>query len=129
GFAREGFASPQANQFVMRIDPDPAARISLQAMDAQGKKLDTITLDMDFQKEIGEAPTPYETLLLAAMAGDRNNFARQDAVEETWRVVQPLLDNPGPVYPYAEGSWGPGEADQLAEGTDPWHLPWAPAES
>ena len=126
GFAQEGFASPQANQFVMRIDPDPGAKISLQAMDAQGKKLDTISLDMDFQKEIGEAPTPYETLLLAAMAGDRNNFARQDAVEETWRVVQPLLDKPGPVYPYAEGSWGPGEADQLTQGTNPWRLPWAP---
>lgn len=124
GFARQGFASPKANQFVMRIDPNPGAMISLQAMDAEGNKLDTITLDMDFQDEIGEAHTPYETLLLAAMAGDRNNFARQDAVEETWRVVQALLDNPGPVYPYAQDSWGPEEANRLTEGLDPWQQPW-----
>ena len=51
------------------------------------------------------APTPYEVLLHAAMVGDSTRFTRQDGVEEAWRVMQPLLDAPPPVQPYAKGSW------------------------
>ena len=53
------------------------------------------------------ARRPYEVLLHAAMVGQTQRFTRQDAVEETWRVMQPLLDSPPPVHPYAPGSWGP----------------------
>ena len=67
-----------------------------------------INLDMEFADEGGEGPTPYEVLLLAAMRGDSTRFTRQDGVEETWRIMQPLLDAPPPVHPYAKGSWGPG---------------------
>ena len=47
------------------------------------------------------------------MIGQTLRFTRQDAVEETWRVMQPLLDSPGPVHSYAPASWGPKEADEL----------------
>ena len=66
---------------------------------------------MEFAAEGGEGPTPYEVLLLAAMRGDATRFTRQDGVEEAWRIMQPLLEAPPPVHPYAKGSWGPGEAD------------------
>jgi glucose-6-phosphate 1-dehydrogenase len=79
---------------------------------------------MEFAQEGGEGATPYEVLLSAAMAGDRAYFTRQDSVEETWRVVQPLLDNPPAVHPYAKGSWGPTEADRLLAGIGRWHAPW-----
>jgi glucose-6-phosphate 1-dehydrogenase len=72
----------------------------------------------------GEGPTPYEVLLDAAMRGDSTRFTRQDGVEETWRVFQPLLDSPPPVHAYAQGSWGPAEADGLVEGFGRWHEPW-----
>jgi len=53
-----------------------------------------------------------------------NRFTRQDAVEETWRVMQPLLDNPGPVHAYAPNSWGPKEGEELVAGHGAWHGSW-----
>ena len=55
---------------------------------------------MEFAAEGGEGPTPYEVLLQAAMNGDSTRFTRQDGVEETWRMMQPLLDDPPPVETY-----------------------------
>ena len=49
---------------------------------------------MEFAEEGGEGPTPYEVLLHAAMVGQSTRFTRQDGVEETWRIMQPLLDAP-----------------------------------
>ncbi len=66
---------------------------------------------MEFAAQGGEGATPYEVLLHAAMVGDTARFNRQDAVDECWRIMQPLLDTPGPVHPYAPGSWGPAEAE------------------
>ena len=68
----------------------------MHAKAADGPGLRPIQLDMEFAEDGGEGPTPYEVLLSAAMRGDSSNFARQDAVEETWRVVQPLLDSTRP---------------------------------
>ena len=79
---------------------------------------------MEFAQEGGEGATPYEVLLHAAMAGDSTRFTRQDGVEETWRIMQPLLDDPPPVHPYAPGSWGPKEAEKLVAGHGSWHEPW-----
>jgi glucose-6-phosphate 1-dehydrogenase len=62
-------------------------------------------------------------LLLAAMQGDSTRFTRQDSVEETWRVLQPLLDLPE-VHPYAKGSWGPEAAEKLVAEHGGWHGPW-----
>ena len=67
----------------------------------------------------GEGATPYEVLLHAALVGDTTRFTRQDGVEQTWRIMQPLLDAPPPVHVYAPGSWGPAEADELVAGSQP----------
>ena len=73
----------------------------------------------------GEGPTPYEVLLHAAMIGNSTRFARQDGIEETWRVMQPLLDSPPPVQTYQPGSWGPTAADMLPAEYAPWRAPTA----
>ena len=83
-----------------------------------------INLDMEFSQEGGEGPTPYEVLLHAAMIGDSKRFTRQDGVEQCWRVLQPLLDEPPPVHDYAKGSWGPEAAEALLDGHGPWRGPW-----
>ena len=83
-----------------------------------------ITLDVEFSQEGGEGPTPYEVLLHAALIGDDRRFTRQDSVEEAWRILQPLLDSPPPVHPYAKGSWGPEAGDRLVAGYGHWHGPW-----
>ena len=81
-------------------------------------------MDMEFADEGGEGATPYEVLLDAAMRGDSTRFTRQDGVEEQWRIMQPLLDAPPPVHPYAKGTWGPEAGDQLPHGYGGWHGPW-----
>jgi glucose-6-phosphate 1-dehydrogenase len=58
------------------------------------------------------------------MEGDSTRFTRQDSVESTWRVLQPLLDAPPEVHPYAKGSWGPEAADKLVAHYGGWHGPW-----
>jgi glucose-6-phosphate 1-dehydrogenase len=122
GFAR-GRVS-EANQVVVKLDPSTGVRVVLDAHRADIGGPAPITLDMEFAEEGGEGPTPYEVLLHAALAGDATRFTRQDAVEETWRVMQPLLDAPPPVHAYAPGSWGPAEADGLVAGHGRWYGPW-----
>ena len=122
GFARG--RESEANQIVVKLDPSTGLRVVLDAHRADVGGPAPITLDMDFADEGGEGPTPYEVLLRAALTGDSTRFTRQDAVEETWRVMQPLLDSPPPVHPYAPGSWGPKEADSLVAGHGRWHEPW-----
>jgi glucose-6-phosphate 1-dehydrogenase len=123
-FLPEGRRRPEPSQVVVKIDPSTGVRIVLDARRAGSDRPQQIELDMEFSSEGGEAPTPYEVLLEAAMKGDSTAFARQDSVEETWRVVQPLLDSPPMVEPYAQGSWGPESAERLLAGHGCWHSPW-----
>jgi glucose-6-phosphate 1-dehydrogenase len=114
----------EANQLVVKLDPSTGVRLIVDAHRADADGPAPITLDVEFAAEGGEGPTPYEVLLHAALVGDSKRFTRQDAVEEAWRVMQPLLDAPPPVHPYAPGSWGPDEADRLVAGFGRWHGPW-----
>ena len=83
---------------------------------------------MEFAEEGGEGATPYEVLLHAALVGDSSHFTRQDSVEETWRIVQPLLDAPPTVHPYRQGSWGPARGRASSStGFGGWHGPWLPS--
>jgi len=117
----------EPNQIVLRIDPDPGLRVQLTALDA-GRWRD-VHLDSSFMQDLGEPLTPYERLLHAGLTGDRQLFAREDNIEETWRIVQPLLDKPGKVDRYETGSWGPEEARSLLRGHHGWQQPWLPANS
>jgi glucose-6-phosphate 1-dehydrogenase len=123
GFSLMG-RHPEPNQLVVKLDPSTGIRFVVEAHRADAPGAEPITLDMEFATEGGEGPTPYEVLLHAAMIGDSTRFTRQDGVEETWRIMQPLLDAPPPVHPYAQGSWGPAAADELVAGHGRWHDPW-----
>ena len=68
---------------------------------------------------------PYDRLIGAALDGNRLPFARQDAVEAAWRVVDPMLGDVVPAHTYQRGSWGPKEADALLPDGDTWHDPVA----
>jgi glucose-6-phosphate 1-dehydrogenase len=123
GFSMLG-RDAQPNQVVVRLDPSTGIRLVVEAHRSDAPGAEPVTLDMEFATQGGEGPTPYEVLLRAAMIGDSTAFVRQDAVEETWRVMQPLLDADPPVHPYAQGSWGPEAADELVAGHGRWHEPW-----
>ena len=126
GFAPRHEPRPEPNQLVLRIGPRPGARFRLLAKHADEAGLRPVQFDMEFASMGGEGPTPYEVLLHAAVVGDSSHFARQDAVEETWRVVQPLIDAPPDVEAYEPGSWGPAAADDLVRAHGGWHEPWTP---
>ncbi|MEW2499878.1 glucose-6-phosphate dehydrogenase [Amycolatopsis sp. CA-161197] len=114
----------EPNQLVLRLDPSTGVRIQVDAYRADVARIAPIELDMEFADEGGEGPTPYEVLLHAAMIGDSTRFSRQDGVEETWRVMQPLLDAPPPVHAYEPGTWGPAAAHEITAGFGGWRTPW-----
>ncbi|MFL5828627.1 MAG: glucose-6-phosphate dehydrogenase [Solirubrobacteraceae bacterium] len=124
GFMSTSRRPPADGQLVVKLDPTTGVRLEIDAHRADKGGPQLITLDMEFAEEGGEAPTPYEVLLHAAMDGDSTPFTRQDSVEETWRIMAPLLESPPPVHPYAPGSWGPKEGDDLLAGVGRWHGPW-----
>jgi glucose-6-phosphate 1-dehydrogenase len=118
--------TPEPNQLTIRIEPEAGARIRLYAKKAAEEAFQAADLEVLFEKVPGEDPEPYERLLGDAIAGEHGLFTRQSSIEETWRVVQPLLDEPGPVLPYEQGTWGPAEAEKLTRGTGSWSQPWLP---
>jgi glucose-6-phosphate 1-dehydrogenase len=124
GFGYDASRAPTRDELVIKLDPATGVRLTIDARRADQESPQAITLDMEFAEEGGEAPTPYEVLLHAAMVGDSSRFKTQDIVDENWRIMQPLLDSPPPVHPYPEGSWGPAAADELVAGTGGWHGPW-----
>ncbi|HEX8976488.1 MAG TPA: glucose-6-phosphate dehydrogenase [Solirubrobacteraceae bacterium] len=118
---------PEPSQIVFRVDPNTGVRIMLDAHRADQKGPAAIELDMEFAQEGGSGATPYEVLFQAVITGDSSHFTRQDGVLQTWRIVQPLLDEPPPVHIYPQGSWGPGQADELVKGYGGWRPPWSPS--
>ena len=126
GFGLWGDRIAQSDQVVLRMDPSTGLRIILDARRAASMRPESITLDMTFSEEGGEGATPYEVLLHAAMVGQSIRFTRQEGVEETWRIMQPLLDAPPEVQSYSPGSWGPDAAQSLVADYGGWQEPWTP---
>jgi glucose-6-phosphate 1-dehydrogenase len=113
-------SAPHRNLVRFRLGKNDGVTFTLQAK-TPGQHLDSQNVDVavDFAAALGERREAYERLLDDAIAGSPRRFAREDVVEQTWRVVQPALDQPGAVHPYFRGSWGPSEATRILCG-DPW---------
>ena len=122
-FDEAGGPVPNRNLVRFRLGKHDGVTFTVQAK-TPGPHLDSQNVDLavDFAAALGERREAYERLLDDAIAGLPRRFAREDIVEQTWRVVQPALDNPGPVHPYFRGSWGPAEADKILHG-DHWFEP------
>jgi glucose-6-phosphate 1-dehydrogenase len=116
--------APDPNELILRIDPNPGANLVIQAKEPGADRARTVDLSLNFAEQLGEAPEPYERLLSDAMNGDSSQFTREENVKQTWRIVQPLLDAPPPVWRYKPGSWGPPGADTLLSGYPGWRYPW-----
>jgi glucose-6-phosphate 1-dehydrogenase len=120
---------PRPNQVVLRIDPDPGLRNELLSKGPDGTSSRDVHLDLGFGAELGMPAEPYERLIHDALSGDHSLFTREDAVEETWRILQPLvarLEAGSDPVSYSRGSWGPAGADDLVHGHSPWQPPWLP---
>jgi glucose-6-phosphate 1-dehydrogenase len=114
----------EASQVIVRLDPGAGVRIMLDALRADAPWPAPIELDVQFADEGGEGATPYEVLLDAALLGDSSHFAREDSVEQCWRILAPLLERPPAVEPYRRGSFGPASAERLTAGFSAWQEPW-----
>jgi glucose-6-phosphate 1-dehydrogenase len=120
---------PHPDELVVRIDPTPGADLMVQVKEpGRGPSLRTIDLSLIFADELRDPPEPYERLLGDVLRGDAKLFVREDSEEQTWRIVQPLLDAPPQVQPYARGSWGPADVGKLLTGHPSWRRPWLPPD-
>ena len=117
---------PDPDEFILRIQPEPGAELCLIAKKGGVEALHRVHLDMLFEEQVGDQPDAYERLLRDALDGDASRFPNQDAIEQTWRIVQPLLDDPPPVEPYRPGTWGPDSASKLVSTYGGWREPWLP---
>jgi glucose-6-phosphate 1-dehydrogenase len=124
-----GGPRPETDEIVLRIDPDPGASVLIEAKQPGQEALRRVHLDLLFKQQFGDQPGPYERLLADALAGNQMLFAREDSVLETWRIVQPLLDNPCELEGYRPGSWGPESASTLLSGYGGWRRPWLPEKT
>ncbi len=104
---------PAANHLRFRIGPDTVVALGVNVKKG-GEAMAGEPRELVLHRAENEALKPYERLIGDAIDGDSTLFARQDAVEESWRVVDPVVGKVTPVYPYKPGTWGPPEAARLA---------------
>jgi glucose-6-phosphate 1-dehydrogenase len=116
-------ASPGFDDIVFRIGRDSGVTIALYAKTPGAEETREVSLDVSFVEEMGRGPGPYERLLTDALRGDTTLFPRWDVIEETWRIVQPLIDDPPPVQKYSAGTWGPKRVHNLARRHGGWREP------
>lgn len=121
--------SPGANRIRFRLGPDDGVSIDMQTK-RPGDRIVTgpTVLSVDYEDVFGRRTDAYERLLAEAIAGDHGLFSRQDVIDEAWRIVEPALTLPGAPLPYAQGSWGPSQADRIPAGVAAWHHPAAPED-
>jgi glucose-6-phosphate 1-dehydrogenase len=84
-----------------------------------GQPVELSVVEQPAETRLGD----YERLLGDAINGDATLFARQDVVEAAWAIVDPLLKDPGPMFEYEPGSWGPSQADALVAEVGGWNTP------
>jgi glucose-6-phosphate 1-dehydrogenase len=111
------------NHLRIRISPTVQFAMGMLVMVDDDKMIGAV-------KELEGTPTPisdekdaYERVLADAIEGDATLFARQDYVEEAWRIVDPVLKADTPVHEYEAKTWGPKEVDQKVAPPGGWHNP------
>lgn len=113
----------KSNHLRLRISPDVTIAIGMMTLtpgdDMAGEAVEML---VSHHPQAGEMDA-YERLLGDAMEGDATLFAREDYVEEAWRIVDPALKTDTPVYVYEPGSWGPDEVAQRVLPAGGWHNP------
>ena len=118
---REPHPSPP-NHLRFRLGPETVIAASARAK-VPGESMAGEVVELSVCHQVAGEMEPYERLIGDAMVGDSTLFAREDAVEAAWAVVDPVLGAAMPVHLYERGSWGPVEADRIVERHGSWHDP------
>jgi glucose-6-phosphate 1-dehydrogenase len=114
--------SGQANYLRFRLGPEVAIALGVRSK-VPGEAMVGQEVELLAVQNIADEMDPYERLLGDAMKGDATLFAREDAVEAAWRVVEPILEDATPLYAYQPGTWGPAEAARIISRSGGWHTP------
>jgi glucose-6-phosphate 1-dehydrogenase len=123
-FAKSGAMRPQPNRLRFRLGQHDGVTLQVQAK-APGEDLVSrpVDLEVSYESLFPHRQEAYQRLLEDAIEGDHRRFGRADGVEEQWRIVQSVLDDPPPVELYRRGTWGPASAETLAAPTGGWVEP------
>ncbi len=111
------------NHVRFRISPDMTMALGATIMDPEDRSVGEQVELLASRRPGAEEMDAYERVLGDAMEGDATLFAREDYVEEAWRIVDPVLKANTPVYEYEPGSWGPKEVDQKVAPPGGWENP------
>jgi glucose-6-phosphate 1-dehydrogenase len=116
--------TPSVGNYVrFRLSPDVSIAIGARAK-RPGENMAGQPIELSVvQQSGGDEMGAYERLLGDAMAGDATLFARQDAVEAAWRIVDPVIHGPSQLWEYDPGSWGPPQAERLVADIGGWNTP------
>jgi glucose-6-phosphate 1-dehydrogenase len=117
-----GEKTPRPNYARFRLGPDVAIALGVLSK-TPGEAMVGQEVELLATQSRGDGMGEYERLLGDAMKGDATLFAREDAVEEEWRIVAPILADAIPPHEYRPGTWGPVEADRLVDRPGGWHEP------
>ena len=112
----------EGNYYRFRLSPDVSIGCGARVK-TRGEKMIGHQTELTVCSAPGEDMEPYERLLGDAMNGDSTLFARQDGVEEAWRIVDPIIHKPPEVLMYEPGTWGPEQANRILVGDTTWHDP------
>jgi glucose-6-phosphate 1-dehydrogenase len=116
------------NHLRFRISPEMTIAMGATVMAPSGVMKGESVEMVASRRPRPEEMEAYERVLGDAMAGDATLFAREDYVEEAWRIVDPVLNATSPVYGYEKGAWGPSEVDQKVSPPEGWYNPTATDE-
>jgi glucose-6-phosphate 1-dehydrogenase len=118
----------ETNYLRFRLSPDVTIALGARVK-KPGEQMVSEPTELKLVHHVdGDEMDAYERLIGDAMAGDATLFARQDAVDAAWEIVEPILGNATPVHEYQPGTWGPPDAARLAADVGGWHQP-APPEA
>jgi glucose-6-phosphate 1-dehydrogenase len=116
-------AALKPNHIRLRINPEVTIAVGMMVLSpGEGMAGQSVEMLASHHPRADEMDA-YERLLGDAMAGDATLFAREDYVEEAWRIVDPVLKASTPVYEYEPKTWGPSEVDQRVSPAGGWHNP------
>ena len=115
--------SPSPNYFRFRISPEVTGAFGLTVMDPEEKMIGQSVELLASRHPGPEEMDAYERVLGDAMAGDATLFAREDYVEEAWRIVDPVLKAGTPIHEYEPNTWGPREVDEQVSPPGGWANP------
>jgi len=111
-----------SNHLRFRLSPDVLIGLGIRVK-VPGERRVGEDVELVAAQSAGDSMAPYERLLGDALRGDAALFASESTVEAQWRIVDPILGSPSPLYFYEQGSWGPAEADQVIARDGIWYNP------